>query len=1044
MSYIIPTYPQLNDWATVVYIDPSQPTNGDGTIGNPYNTLNGIGSGSAIPSGTAYLIKRGTTLNERLNKVFINSYVGSYDNGEKPIVSQGCIIKGGSNNFVLDGLDVRKVTSGALGADHIISGEATPMTDIFIVNSTIQGIYNPIKNGNDVLGAPVHYPMRGIRTTNVQNFTIFNNIIRNIHDDGVWIASTPNLKIVQNWIYNINRGGYDEATGTWYNIGGDCIQLEYSYANLYLAGNRLDKSNTTWKFAFIINSGWDNTNRNIIAEYNTFVGSMAGNGGAVVYWNAPQQSIFRYNILDGTRQGELVNGVVPLTSSHSRIQQHLQQSSPYGVYNNHIIKPNNSTYYTYPNFDANIPVSNVLHTSYSSYESYMASNPSNNWGAPEPSFWTAPAPIPDPEVDPPIILPEVVTPVVPLEPITLPAISEEVKLQLGKIAENINHIQTIKDLDISSFDVSDINISDTGAQVLMKYNTVIGETVDAVNDIIVSLELTTEQLNTVLLEAGITEQAFIQSLNNRITEKHNKILQIVAELNTPPDWYGLFNMIWMEGNYDGDNLKNTLTGSNITITGKDFSTDYIPITSNAIFGFSTPKTALELVSEDYPNILVKYDNTAPHHIRMIGVLKDGITLTQPELDQLHQLFDLWIWWSGEWNDYGVLKDNRNIEVPEQVEYIPNGVITNISDGVTHDGMFFSVPDGVTYFTFEDDGVEWEATFSVDTWSFDAVPTTTIVSYTAANEDISEISDGVTFESNEFTVLSSVTEFDFLEKGYLEKTFKYDSEEEWKVWQLLAITNGLTNQTWQNMRLPVGEEMKLSWGDGDIEEITGAGLASGGNITRTHNYDVLEAGTFKIKVSGNYRLMTRLEIPANNLTGNIDNFAEFINLTTFYFNTNNFSGGTINGLADINITGRLYSYFNSNVSIDVSKWVSLTNATHIWAEGESGLSGSLNGDVSVLRILMINVSLKLAWNQNLEFNSTVPWNNNGALINLQGSLMTSTFVDNALIAFAGDETTHIKNSTITLSNCAVRTSISDAAVAAITTGRGNTLNPPPSP
>ena len=73
----------------------------------------------------------------------------------------------------------------------------------------------------------------------------------------------------------------------------------------------------------------------------------------------------------------------------------------------------------------------------------------------------------------------------------------------------------------------------------------------------------------------------------------------------------------------------------------------------------------DLVNNDYPDILVKYDNESPHHIRMYGLLLPELVnnLTQNQLDTLHEVFDLWVWWSGDWNDYGVFKENRSIEGP---------------------------------------------------------------------------------------------------------------------------------------------------------------------------------------------------------------------------------------------------------------------------------------------------------------------------------------------------------------------------------------------
>jgi hypothetical protein len=374
VPYIIPVIPK-NNYTRHIYIDPSRSTNGNGTISNPYNTFNGL----TIQTNTSYYLKRGTSLAERVRKIFVHNYITSYGEGAMPIIEQGFVLMDGSRDVVFDGLDIRKTTSEPHGTNSIMLSEGTSMLNIYITNNIIQGVYSKTPSGIDLLGSPIHYPTRGIRFSNSNNFVIYNNIIRNIHDDGIWIASTPDLKIVRNWVYEINKGGYDEANKVWHNVGGDCIQLEYGYKNLYMAGNILDKSNTTWKFSFIINSGWDNTNRNIIIEYNTFVGSRAGNGGAVVYLNAPEQTIFRYNVLDGTNKGRHTGGVVPLSSSHSRIEQHLKQNAPYGILNNHLIKK--SSNFTYPNFDQYIDKSNVLHQNYSDYTKFLSNNPGKTWGS---------------------------------------------------------------------------------------------------------------------------------------------------------------------------------------------------------------------------------------------------------------------------------------------------------------------------------------------------------------------------------------------------------------------------------------------------------------------------------------------------------------------------------------------------------------------------------------------------------------------------------------------------------------------------------------
>lgn len=126
-------------------------------------------------------------------------------------------------------------------------------------------------------------------------------------------------------------------------------------------------------------------------------------------------------------------------------------------------------------------------------------------------------------------------------------------------------------------------------------------------------------------------------------------------------WFEWFDFLWI-GNYDGDNLVNEV-GDNVSITNNDIVTAYIPDTSTATFGLPAPYAdfnTANLVELDYDSLVVKYDNTEPHHVRMIGILKDSFTPTTDQLNQLHQLFELYVYWSGVYNDYGVLKSNRVI------------------------------------------------------------------------------------------------------------------------------------------------------------------------------------------------------------------------------------------------------------------------------------------------------------------------------------------------------------------------------------------------
>jgi len=115
----------------------------------------------------------------------------------------------------------------------------------------------------------------------------------------------------------------------------------------------------------------------------------------------------------------------------------------------------------------------------------------------------------------------------------------------------------------------------------------------------------------------------------------------------------------------------------------------------------TPDSAVTELTDD----VVWFENNfyIPDAVTEFSFIDDGI---------IH----VWTWNVDTWDE----------ETFTAVEYAPSpGPITEISNDVTHDGNYFIIPDGVTSFTFKDNDVDMEATFSVDTWSFEAAPVSTI-------------------------------------------------------------------------------------------------------------------------------------------------------------------------------------------------------------------------------------------------------------------------------------------------------------------------------
>jgi hypothetical protein len=146
----------------------------------------------------------------------------------------------------------------------------------------------------------------------------------------------------------------------------------------------------------------------------------------------------------------------------------------------------------------------------------------------------------------------------------------------------------------------------------------------------------------------------------------------------------LFHFLWVAGvSTDHDNFLVSILPDKreITITGKDFITNYIPGTSAATFKLQADT---DLITDDIENLwftgsvqndtmvsdliggvyhtLVWYSNSFPYNIYAIGILKNGVILTAAQINLLHTDFLLWMFWSGLLNNYGYLKNNAIMNI----------------------------------------------------------------------------------------------------------------------------------------------------------------------------------------------------------------------------------------------------------------------------------------------------------------------------------------------------------------------------------------------
>jgi hypothetical protein len=361
VPYKIPAIPADN-YTKKVYIDPSSKTNGTGTMSSPHNTLNGI----TISSNTSYYIKRGTQLNERVSKKWTNNYITAYGTGNKPIIKGGLIIRGGSSNFVFRDLDIR---AGRIEYGSTVHGVVQHETQ---EGSISDGVYaycriRGLDNGEG-------FPENAIRHATA-NFILFNNEISHANVNGFWLGTASNVRIVRNWFYKMNIKGETSTEGN-----GDIIQAIYRNDNLYIAGNVLDRSNSTWKYALMLRKKDAYASKNIVVEYNTLIDAKPGRGGAVLYWRPggdpsilTTNNVFRKNVINTISY----NGVTLRDASAIQsMDGEFQPSDVYGIRDNHIITGRTSGICYPSSLDSKLDKSNKIFNSHDKYASFLSANKS--------------------------------------------------------------------------------------------------------------------------------------------------------------------------------------------------------------------------------------------------------------------------------------------------------------------------------------------------------------------------------------------------------------------------------------------------------------------------------------------------------------------------------------------------------------------------------------------------------------------------------------------------------------------------------------------
>lgn len=339
--YQIPVIPTADSYKNVVYIDPTG-ANGNGTIQAPFNTFEGL----HILPNTAYLIRRGTVLNESLSRLWNRNFVGGYGDGAKPILNRGLGISGGSDDSVFRGLDIRRAGTGT--TDQVLKFDHSPRPNRITI------AYCRIIGMNTGEGYPYNTIEHG-----ANNLVFFHNEVAYCRNNGWWLNGR-NIKIVRNWFHNINKDGETSTSST-----GDIIQSIYDLTGAHIAGNIFDKSNSMWKYALMLNlgGGQGTVSNNIVAEYNTFYAPKRGAGGAAVRWVPGTNARFSRNVIR----------CIGLVTPFDTWSQFANQTAPNGIRDNHILVEQGDSIVAFNR--ATLDASNLIFHTVETHQQYLTSNP---------------------------------------------------------------------------------------------------------------------------------------------------------------------------------------------------------------------------------------------------------------------------------------------------------------------------------------------------------------------------------------------------------------------------------------------------------------------------------------------------------------------------------------------------------------------------------------------------------------------------------------------------------------------------------------------
>lgn len=226
-----------SDFATIIYIDPSSTSPGDGSSpSTPLASWDDVN----IQSDTAYVQKRGTT-----------------DNIKKAIVAPDDVLIGAYGPET----DPRpRIYDSSPDITYMVqvTGDRVTVRDLEIVSPrATSGIHfaagywpeDGVAWNNSVHGVDAsNYLMWGIRVFGTNTKVLYNEIYY-IGDDGIFAQYMPNIEIGYNNISKVNQKWFEDQKES--HSSGDSIQFSQN-TGFYIHHNTIDRTDTGNKFCIIV------------------------------------------------------------------------------------------------------------------------------------------------------------------------------------------------------------------------------------------------------------------------------------------------------------------------------------------------------------------------------------------------------------------------------------------------------------------------------------------------------------------------------------------------------------------------------------------------------------------------------------------------------------------------------------------------------------------------------------------------------------------------------------------------------------------------